>query len=66
MILALLIFSIILFCWATWQSSKIPEHKYDEPPEDKKEVPKPTSVFPDFVEQDEEDIDPPTVVMKRK
>ena len=66
MILALLILSILLFCWATWQSSKIPEHKYDEPQEEKKEDPKPTPVFPDFVEQDEEDIDPPTVVMKRK
>lgn len=66
MILTLLILSVILFCWATWQSSKIPEHKYEEQKEEKKEEIKSTPVFPEFVEQDEEDIDPPTVVMGKK
>lgn len=66
MILTLLIFSIILFCWATWQSSKIPEHKYEEPQKEKVEEQKPTPVFPEIEKQDEEDIDPPTVVMVKK
>lgn len=66
MILALLILSILLFCWATWQSSKIPEYKYDEPEIEKKESKIPTPVFPEFIEQNEEDADPPTVVMVKK
>ena len=47
MILALLIISILLFCWSVWQSGKIPEHTYEEDKEDKVEIKKeePTPVM---------------------
>ena len=71
MILALLIISILLFCWSVWQSGKIPEHTYEEDKEDKVEIKKeePTPVMVDFfdsIKNDDDDQDPPTVVMVRK
>lgn len=62
MILALLILSIVLFCWTTWESAKIPEHKYEEEKEVRVTIP----VTPKFIEEDECDEDPPTVVMVKK
>jgi len=65
MIIALLILSVSLFCWAVFQSADLPDPPADNLDELKQTPTKVTVEFLDFT-YNETDEDPPTVIATKK
>jgi len=68
-ILALLVLSVALFCWSVWQSGHIPEHIYEEEKnKTDKKIEAATKVIPELIDDsyNNDDEDPPTVVMRKR